>query len=120
MYTPAHHEETNLSVLHSLIRTHPLGTWATLGDGELVINHVPFMLDASRGDRGTLVGHIARANTVWQVFSRSVPSVVVFQGADAYITPTWYPSKQAHGKAVPTWNYVVVHAQGVPVVIEDK
>lgn len=120
MYIPKHHEETDTSVLHSLIRAHPLGTWATQGDGELIINHLPFMLDASRGEHGTLVGHVARANSAWKVFSKIVPSVVIFQGAESYISPSWYPSKHAHGKAVPTWNYAVVHAHGLPVVIEDK
>jgi len=120
MYIPKHYEETNLLVLHSLVRAHPLATWATPGEGELVVNHVPFILDSSRGELGTLMGHVARANTVWQVFSRTIHSVVVFQGAESYITPSWYPSKHAHGKAVPTWNYAVVHAHGLPVVIEEK
>ena len=120
MYIPKQHEESNVAVLHALIRSHPLGTWATQGDGELIVNHVPFLVDPSRGQYGALVGHVSRANTVWQLFSKTVPSVVVFQGADAYITPSWYPSKHAHGKAVPTWNYAVVHAHGIPHVIEDK
>lgn len=120
MYIPKQHEESNVTVLQALIRSHPLGTWATYGDGELIINHLPFLVDPSRGQYGTLLGHVARANTVWQLFSKTVPSVVVFQGADAYITPSWYPSKHAHGKAVPTWNYAVVHAHGIPLVIEDK
>jgi transcriptional regulator len=120
MYIPRHHEETNLTVLHSLIVAHPLGTWATSGVDELIVNHVPFVLDASRADNGTLMGHIARANPVWNAFSRTIPSVVVFQGAESYISPSWYPSKRAHGKAVPTWNYAVVHAHGIPVVIDDK
>jgi len=120
MYIPKHHEETDLSVLHSLVHTHPLGTWAAQGDGELIVNHVPFILDSSRGELGVLMGHVARANRVWQVFSKTVHSVVVFQGAESYITPSWYPSKHAHGQAVPTWNYAVVHAHGLPVVIEDK
>jgi transcriptional regulator len=120
MYMPKHHEETDVSVLQSLIRAHPLGAWATQGQGELIVNHIPFLIDASHGDLGTLVGHVARANDVWQTFSRTVPSVVIFQGAESYITPSWYPSKHAHGKAVPTWNYVVVHAHGMPEVIESK
>jgi transcriptional regulator len=120
MYIPKQHEESNVAVLHALIRAHPLGTWATHGDGELIVNHLPFLVDPSRGQYGTLLGHVSRANAVWQCFSQTVPSVVVFQGADAYITPSWYPSKHAHGKAVPTWNYAVVHAHGIPLVIEDK
>jgi transcriptional regulator len=66
------------------------------------------------------VGHVARANPVWQSFSPVVNSIVVFQGAETYITPSWYPSKHAHGKAVPTWNYVVVHAHGLPHAIQDR
>jgi transcriptional regulator len=120
MYIPKHHAETDTSVLRSLIRAHPLGAWATQSEGELIVNHIPFLLDASRGDLGTLVGHVARANDIWRTFSRTVRSVVIFQGAESYITPSWYPSKHAHGKAVPTWNYVVVHAHGQPVAIEDK
>jgi transcriptional regulator len=120
MYVPKHHEETDLSVLHALIRAHPLGAWVTLADGELLANHVPFLLDAGRGPYGTLVGHVARANPVWRAFSTQVDSVIVFQGAQAYITPSWYPSKHAHGQAVPTWNYAVVHARGRPRAIEDR
>jgi transcriptional regulator len=119
MYLPPQHEVTDLAVLHALIRSHPLGTWATQSTGGIIINHVPFLLDPSRGPHGTLFGHIARANEAWESFSRTTPSVVVFQGPDAYISPTWYPSKQDHGKAVPTWNYAVVHAQGIPTVHQD-
>lgn len=120
MYLPPVHEEKDIAVLQTLIRAHPLGTWATQGESELLVNHVPFLIDSSRGEYGTLVGHVARANVVWQYFSKTVLSVVVFQGADCYITPSWYPSKHAHGKAVPTWNYAVVHAHGLPRVIDDK
>lgn len=120
MYIPKHHEETDLAVLHALIKSHPLGAWVTQGDGELLANHIPFLLDAERGECGTLVGHVARANPVWESFSATVDSVVIFQGAEAYITPSWYPSKHAHGKAVPTWNYAVVHAHGLPRAIEDR
>ena len=120
VYTPDSHEETNVLVLQALIQAHPLGTWATQGDGELIVNHIPFLLGPSRGELGTLTGHVARANDVWRSFSKTVPSIVVFQGPAAYITPSWYPSKRDHGKAVPTWNYVVVHAQGLPRVFDDR
>ncbi|HEY5863679.1 MAG TPA: FMN-binding negative transcriptional regulator [Casimicrobiaceae bacterium] len=120
MYVPQHFAETDNAVLHALIRAHPLGTWVTAGDDGLVANHIPFLIDPARGERGTLIAHVARANPIWRTFSTAVPSLVVFQGAQAYITPSWYPSKQAHGKAVPTWNYVVVHAHGMPRAIEDR
>lgn len=119
MYLPKVHEELNLSVLHALIRSHPLATWVTQADGELAANHIPFLLDPSRGEFGTLMGHVAKANPLWQSFSPTNNSLLVFQGADSYITPSWYPSKHAHGKAVPTWNYAVVHAHGLPRVIND-
>jgi transcriptional regulator len=119
MYLPRHFEETDAGVLHALIRAHPLGTWVTAGEGGLIANHIPFLLHPDRGPRGTLVGHVARANVAWRSFSRTVPSVVIFQGPEAYITPSWYPSKQEHGKVVPTWNYAVVHAHGIPTAIED-
>ena len=120
MYIPKHFEETDRSVLHALIRAQPLGTWVTQVDGELSAEHIPFLVDATRGEHGTLVAHVARANPAWQAFSKSVDSLVVFQGPQAYITPSWYPSKHATGKAVPTWNYAVVHAHGRPRAIEDR
>jgi transcriptional regulator len=120
MYLPKLFEETDPAVLHALVRAHPLGTWVTQGENELVVNHVPFLFDTSRGPHGTLLCHVARANTLWQSFSKTVPSVIVFQGADAYVTPSWYASKALHGKVVPTWNYAVVHAHGIPVVVDAR
>ena len=120
MYIPNFNEEKDISVLHSLIKAHPLGVWATMSRGEIVVNHIPFVLHDTRGEFGTLVGHVARANPIWQDCSADLDSVIVFQGDQAYITPSWYPSKHQHGKAVPTWNYAVVHAHGNPKVIEDS
>ena len=118
MYIPKLHEQSDLAALHALVRSHPLGTWATQGDGELIVNHVPFVLDQSRGPYGLLRCHVARANNVWQSFSRTIPSVVVFHGPNAYVSPSWYPSKQADGRVVPTWNYTVVHAHGIPAIVD--
>jgi transcriptional regulator len=120
MYVPKLHEETDLTVLHGLMRSHPLGTWATQAEGEIIVNHVPFLVDPARGPYGTLMCHVARANNLWQSFSKTIPSVIVFQGPNTYISPSWYPSKQAHAKVVPTWNYAVVHAHGIPVVFQDQ
>jgi transcriptional regulator len=91
----------------------------TEAGGRLGVNHIPFALDATQGPLGTLRGHVARANGVWNGAPGQVESVVVFQGPQAYITPSWYPSKQQHGKVVPTWNYAVVHAHGTPRVVDD-
>ena len=117
MYMPAHFEETRTPVLHELLRAHPLATWVVQGSDGLVVNHIPFLVDPERGPYGTLVGHVARANPIWKQLGASV---AVFQGPQAYVSPNWYPSKHAHGKAVPTWNYAVVHAHGTPRAIESR
>lgn len=119
MYLPKQHEEARLDVLLALVQAHPLGVWVSLGPGGLSANHVPFEVDASRGEFGTLVGHVARANPTWKA-ARTLPDLVTFQGPQSYITPSWYPGKHEHGKAVPTWNYAVVHVHGVPTFIEDR
>jgi len=120
MYIPKHFEERDPGVLHALVRSHPLGAWVTQAGGRLEVNHLPFLVDATRGEDGTLIGHVARANPVWRSLSAGAESVVIFQGPQTYITPSWYPSKAAHGKVVPTWNYAVVHAHGVARAIEDR
>lgn len=120
MYVPRIHEENRLDVLHSLIAAHPLGAWVEAGEAELLVNHVPFVLDPSRGKYGTLMGHVARANPVWKAARASVAGVVTFRGPQTYVTPSWYPSKHQHGKAVPTWNYAVVVAHGRPRFIEER
>ena len=120
MYQPSHFEETRLDMLHGLIRAHPLAAFVALGDGELIANHIPLLIDASHGPHGTLRGHVARANPLWQRLSAaSAPAIAIFQGPQAYISPSWYPSKHADGKAVPTWNYAVVHAHGEPRIVDD-
>lgn len=120
MYTPKPNEETRIDVMHALILAHPLGVWVSLGDAGLVANHIPFEIDATRGECGTLVGHVARANPIWKQIASDVPSLITFQGPQSYVTPSWYPSKHEHGKAVPTWNYAVVHAHGAPTFIQDR
>jgi transcriptional regulator len=120
VYVPKQNEETRVEVMHALIRSHSLGTWVTLGDEELVANHIPFDIRPECGEFGTLVGHVSRANPIWSRTPSEVLGLVIFQGPQSYITPSWYPSKHEHGKAVPTWNYAVVHAYGRPSFIEDK
>jgi transcriptional regulator len=123
MYIPKHFEENDPGTLRALIAAHPLATWVTIdhtqGQPELLANHIPFTLDPTRGTHGTLVGHVAKANPIWQLFSKTSHSILAFQGPESYITPSWYPSKQEHGKVVPTWNYAVVHAHGMPSAITD-
>jgi transcriptional regulator len=119
MYLPAHFEEKRLDVLHELMQAHPFGTLVTLGADGLNANHIPFELVNDGPAFGVLRAHVARANPVWRDFSVDVEAMAIFQGPHAYITPSWYPSKQEHGKAVPTWNYMVVHAYGPLKVIDD-
>jgi transcriptional regulator len=120
VYLPKILEETRLDFLHDLIRSHPLGTWVSAENTELNVNHIPFLLDNARGEFGTLLGHVARANPVWKAPVSPLPNVIVFRGPQTYITPSWYPSKHQHGKAVPTWNYAVVTVHGMPEFIEDQ
>jgi len=120
MYSPSQFEETRIEELHALIRAHPLGTLITLGRAGLEANHIPFEVSADPAPFGTLRGHVARANPVWQDFSADTGVLVVFQGPSAYITPSWYETKRETGKVVPTYNYAVVHAYGPPRPIEDS
>ena len=120
MYIPKHFEENRVEVMHGLIRAHPLAAFVTLTLEGLDANHIPFELDPEPAPFGTLRGHIARANPLWREHLAEVQALAIFQGSDAYISPSWYPSKQEHGKVVPTWNYVVVHAYGLVRIIEDR
>lgn len=120
MYLPPYHRFTDRPAILSLIDAHPLGAWVCQGDGELIANHIPFLLDRTRGANGSLIGHVSRANGVWRSLTSSTPSVVMFQGPQSYITPGWYPGKTEHGKVVPTWDYVVAHVHGVARAMDDK
>ena len=119
MYVPAHFEETRPGVLRHLIREHPLAALVTLGPAGLDANHIPLELDPQLAPLGTLRGHVARANPVWRDFSAELEVLAVLQGAQSYVSPSWYPSKQENGKVVPTWNYIVVHAYGPMRIVED-
>lgn len=111
MYIPKPFEETREDVLHALIRRHPLGALVTAGAGGLDANHIPFLLKA--GESGTVLhAHVARANPVWRTLETDPRVLVIFQGFDAFITPSWYATKKETGRMVPTWNYAVVHAHG--------
>lgn len=119
MYIRKQHQWTDREEVFALIDAHPLGAWVCHGEGGLVANHVPFVLDRSRGAHGTLMCHVARANPVWRALGAGVPSVVMFRGPQAYISPGWYPGKAEHGKVVPTWNYVAANAHGTARVVDD-
>lgn len=118
MYLPSAFREDDLQTLHALIRAHPLATLITAGSGGLLANLVPFTV-VDGGENGTLRAHIAKANDQVNALSSGAETLVVFQGPEAYITPSWYVSKQEHGRVVPTWNYAVVQASGTPRVIDN-
>src|SRR5215204_3683503 len=120
MYQPPHFREDRSDIQHALMRAHPLALLVTFGEGGLTANPVPLILHPERADKGVLRGHLARANPQWRTFDRAVECLAVFQGADHYITPSWYATKKETGKVVPTWNYVVVHAYGRLRFMDDE
>ncbi|WP_442580612.1 FMN-binding negative transcriptional regulator [Mesorhizobium sp. ASY16-5R] len=119
MYQPPHFREEDLAVQHALIRAHPLGLLITAGPDGPTANPLPCHLEAGRGDRGTLQVHMARANGQWKELLAGAVPLIVFQGTENYITPSWYATKQETGKVVPTWNYATVQVKGKAAVIED-
>jgi transcriptional regulator len=112
MYIPRHNEENRVSVMHALMLSRPLGTLVTLGASGLFASHIPMILEDDGSEFGILKGHISRANTQWRDFVPTVDALAIFAGHQHYISPNWYPETKEHGKEVPTWNYVVVHAYG--------
>ena len=112
MYVPASNAEHRPEVLFDFIEAHSLGALVTASADGLFATHLPFVLDRARGPHGTLEGHLARANPHHRHAPTTDEALVIFTGPDAYVTPSWYASKAEHGKVVPTWNYVAVHAYG--------
>ena len=119
MYLPRHFEETRTGVLHALIVARPLATLVTLSPRGLEANSVPLRLRHDGSAFGALVGHVAHSNPFWRDFDASVHALAVFHGPQAYVSPSWYPSKALDGKQVPTWNYATVHAHGALSAFDD-
>lgn len=119
MYQPPHFVEKRLDVLHGLIRSHPLGLLISNGNEGPIANPVPFLLDPAVGSYGRLRAHVARANPQWSLLAATPAALIVFQGVDSYITPSWYETKRDTHKVVPTWNYAIVQVRGQARVIED-
>lgn len=119
MYIPKHFDETNLDVMQALMRDYPLSTLVTLSAEGLNANHIPLHWMDDGSDYGCLRGHVARANPMWTDADRGLDVLAIFQSENAYISPSWYASKQQTGKVVPTWNYAAVHAYGALRVIDD-
>ena len=122
MYTPTHFAESRPEVLHALMRAHPLATLVLTDEaGALDAHHLPLLLQVDEQGRAWLRGHVARANPLWRQAQGvdGLPVLVIFQGAQAYISPNWYPSKAETHRAVPTWNYAVVHAHASLRAVDD-
>ncbi|MVW70942.1 FMN-binding negative transcriptional regulator [Bordetella sp. 15P40C-2] len=120
MYLPAHFNESRPDALHRIIKESPLGILVTHDDNGLDADHIPFELDPDAGAHGVLSAHIARANPLWQRFEDGAEVLVIFRGAQGYISPSWYPSKHETHRQVPTWNYEVVHAHGKLSIHDDE
>lgn len=120
MYVPNHFKEDDIAKLQQYICDYSFGVLVIADAEGIEANHVPFHLTvAGDGSLGVLQCHLARSNTVWQRIEKSDSVLVVFQGPDAYVSPSWYPTKAETGRVVPTWNYLAVHAEGCAQVIQD-
>jgi transcriptional regulator len=119
MYEPPLHRVEDAAKLRALIRENPLGLLITSGQQGLLANAMPFLLDADDGVPAKLRTHMARANPQWCDLVEPREALVVFQGPEHYITPSWYETKRETGKVVPTWNYVMVQARGLARATED-
>ena len=118
MYNPAAFREDRPEILHGLIRQARLALLVSNGAGSVPdVTHLPLTLDA---EAGVLIGHVARANPHWQALREAGRAIAIFRGAEAYVSPNWYPAKAEHHRVVPTWNYEAVHAEGPIELIEDS
>ncbi|KAB2910349.1 MAG: FMN-binding negative transcriptional regulator [Hyphomicrobiaceae bacterium] len=121
MYTPAQFKVEDVGEAHALMRAYPFAILVTHGAGGIVATHLPTVLKADGTDPlGCIECHLARPNPQWKTFAPDAEALMIFQGPQAYVRPGWYPSKAEHGKAVPTWNYAVVHAYGRLEAVEDQ
>jgi transcriptional regulator len=119
MYVPQMFEENRVEILHDLIRKNPFGTLVTLNEDGWSADHVPFLVEPAPEPYGVLHAHVARANPVWRNLSSKPDVLAIFQGPQAYVSPSWYVTKQETGMVVPTWNYAIVHAHGTLEAIDD-
>jgi transcriptional regulator len=116
MYVPRHFQVTDPAWCHALMRAQSFAVMITADEaGVPFATHLPLLVDPARGPLGTLRGHVARANPHWRYLTAGRPTLAVFSGAHAYVSPSWY----ATHPSVPTWNYVAVHATGTAALIED-
>lgn len=118
MYTPPAFRDDDRASVHATIRAARLASLVTATEEGLIATPLPLMIDPDEGEHGTLYGHVAKANPQWRLPATG-DALAIFMGPDAYVTPSRYASKREHGKVVPTWNYVAVHAYGPAEFFED-
>ena len=119
MYIPPHFREDRIDVLHEAIRSAGPATLVSMTAEGLFASHAPLLLDPEPAPYGTLIGHLAKANPHAALADPAVQTLVIFHGPNGYITPSYYAAKQEHGKVVPTWNYVAIHAYGTLEAFDD-
>ena len=120
MYVPSQFQEDDLNALQQYIRDYGFGLLIVADDEGIEANHVPFYLNSDEdGGQGTLQCHLARGNPVWRRLQGGARVLAVFQGPDAYISPSLYATKAETGRVVPTWNYLAVHVEGRARVVDD-
>lgn len=119
MYTPPAFKENDPQALRTMIRESGLATLVTMTAEGLMATPLPLFLDEVEGPDGVLYGHISKANRQWRLPAAG-EGLALFQGPDAYVTPSWYATKQRTGKVVPTWNYLAVHAYGPVEFFDDE
>ena len=118
MFCPQAFQVTDEALCHDLIRQYPLGTLVSISESGLEADHLPFLLTQVKGEY-FLQSHIAKSNPLWKNVAEKAKVLVAFQGPQHYISPQYYATKQETGKAVPTWNYAVVHVRGNIVFVQD-
>jgi transcriptional regulator len=118
MYIPPAFKDTELASIHETMRSARLANFVTATASGLVCTPLPLFLDEREGEQGVIYGHLAKANAQWRE-TPTCEALAIFNGPDAYVTPSWYESKKEHGKVVPTWNYAAVHAYGPVEFFED-
>jgi transcriptional regulator len=120
LYMPPAFHQTDLAQIRAEVSAIGFATLITAGAQEPIISHVPLLLRDDGSEFGVLIGHLARGNPQWDSSDLTKPAVAVFMGPHAYVSPSWYPSKQENPRVVPTWNYAVVHVRGMLEVFEDS
>ena len=120
MYVPKHFEENRPNEIIRIIKNFPLATLVSNSSNSLMANHLPLLLNKTSNNKFELVGHIAKANNIYNEVSNNDEVMVIFRSEDAYVSPNWYPSRTKNIEHVPTWNYQAVHLYGNIAFINDK